>query len=201
MRKRYKRNIDWNIFGKHCGTNIKGRLKYINGKPMLWVTRLNILLIALKFVFEKFCMDVPEVVALTSSWGWKLFNILAGIAFWVLFVDGVIVRILDSYTRGEYFCPYIVRLIKFPRLDNKADVKRELAWAHFLYTHPDFDCKEKELRNKYFANRFYADLEPDKEGYARAYKELWDSYGVMQDEKGRYFSWKDKKYQKYLEEI
>lgn len=201
MRKRYKRNINWNIFGKHCGTNIKGRLEWINGKPMLWVTRLNLLLIVVKFVFEKFCADVPEVLALTSFWGWKLFNILAGIAFWVLFVDGIIVKALRSYTRGKYCMPYLKRVIMFPQLNNKEEVKKELAWAHFLYTHPDFDCKEQELRNRYFVNPLDADLEPDKAGYARAYKELWDSYGVMQDEKGRYFTWKDKKYQKYLEEI
>ena len=99
MRKGYRRKYNWNLFGKQCGTDIIGRLKWINGKPMVNVFKLNVLLLIVNIVFAR----IPEMDVLTSHWGWGLFNLLAKIAFWVLFVDGVIVRFLWSFTRGKYY--------------------------------------------------------------------------------------------------
>ena len=201
MKTGYRRRYDWNLFGKHCGTYIIGRLDWINGKPMVWVTMLNLFLLIVNVLFDKVLMDVAEVNVLTSFWGWNLFNILAKIAFWVLFVDGVIVNFLWSFTRGKYHCSYFARLIKYPVLDNKAIVKEELSWAWFLYTHPKFDYELQELDNRYSVGLVMAGLEADPEGYAREYRELIKAHGVLKDEKGRYFTWDDKKYRKFLEQL
>lgn len=201
MRKRYGKRYDWNLFGKHEGFYIIGRLDWINGKPMVWVAMLNLFLLIVNIVFDKFCVNIPEVSVLTSFWGWNLFNLIAKIAFWVLFVDGVIVNFLWSFTRGKYSVPYWKRLLLFPELDNKAEVKEELSWAWFLFTHPEFDYKVQKLKEKYTVNRRMAGLAPDPEGYAHAYVALEKEYGVMKDEKGRYFTWNDKKYRKFLEQL
>lgn len=201
MKNKYRRKYNWNLFGKHCGLDIIGRLDWINGKPMVWVGVLNFILIVLNYFFKKTSTNVAEVNMLISHWGWYWFNLISKIVFWILFVDGVIVKILWSYTRGKYHCSYFAMLIKYPEMDNKAIVKNDLAWAHFLHTHPEFDYKLEALKNKYTTNLIMQGKEADVEGFQREYNKLVRDYGVQKDEKGRYFTWDDKKYRKMLEKL
>lgn len=201
MRRKYRRKYDWDILGKHCGLNIIGRLDWINGKPMVWVGMINLfLLIFSVFVKESF-LDVPEVLELTSSLGWNIFNVIVQIAFWVLFVDGVIFRILWNFTRGKYFRPYLVRLIKFPQLNNKEDVKEDLAWAWFLHTHPQLDYELEELKNRCAKGIVNGRFEFDDLSYQQGFRALMKKHGVVKNERGKYFSWNDKKYKKMLEKM
>ena len=202
MKNKYRRKYDWDLLGSsYLWYDIKGRLDWINGKPMVVVGYLNIILLILNFAFKKIDIDIPEINMVVSHWGWHWFNLVSKIVFWVLFIDGIIVNALWSFTRGEYHCSYFVRLIRYSALDNKKEVKEMLSWAWFLFTHPEIDYHLQALEYRHTTYCVMNDLEVNPEAYQRARKELLKKYGVAKNEKGRYFSWNDKKYRKMLEKL
>ena len=201
MRNKYRRKYNWNLLGKHCGPNIIGRLDWINGKPMVWIGILNFILLLLNMGFDKSNGSIPEVNLLVSHWGWYWFNQIAKILFWILFIDGMIVNFLWSFTRGQYHCSYFARLIKYPTLDNKSEVKETLAWAWFLFKHPEIDYKLQEALNSCTNDLLAQGKECEPERYRDLHFAILKKYGVQKDEKGRYFTWNDRKYRKMLEKL
>lgn len=202
VKRKYKRRYRWNLLGNHCvWYDITGRLDWINGKPMVVIGWTYLILVILNFVLKRSDVDVPELNMVLSHWGWHWLNLIVKILFWVLFVDGIIVRFLRTFTRGEYYCSYFVRLYKFPTFDNKAKVKEDLAWAWFLFTHPEIDYKLEELLNRYTTYSVTNNVEPDTAGYQREHAELLRKYSIHKDDKGKYYSLNDKKYRKKLEKL
>lgn len=193
--RRYK----WNLFGWHCGLNVIGRLKWINGLPMVYVTLLNVYLFSVDKLLIR--MEVPGADVLFAHWGWHIFDVFGKIVFIFLFTDGVATRFLFTFTRGRYNCSYFIRRFKFPEENYREIIRDDIALAWFRFRHCEFDYRLQKIEKDYFVRnnslgeRIYA------ENCQREVMDLMDEFRVCKDEKGKYFSWDDRKYRKILEKM
>lgn len=193
----YKKKYKGNLLGRHCGFNVFARLKWINGVPMVCITMINISMIMLNIVSVHF----DKMKNITTNNNWILINQVAIFSFLIVFAHGMIKRVLWAYTKGAYFLSYGMMKHRFPKMNIKSVMKDEFAWAHFRFTHRHFNRELNVLNDKYVVSFLVIGCNADYEGLNCEQKKLIKEYGVAKNEKGRYFSWNDKKYQKYLDSL